>query len=450
MWFLLACAPPPPGVDACVASGPFDTTGFFRVEARCGQWFLLDPQGEPTLSIGVNAAGPSGDAGLESGIDQYAEAVAAAYATPEDWADEATRRLQNWGFTTAGAWSDDALFLDRLPVAPVLYLSGGDWQSGSVADWHDPSWSRGVADSVAAQVAPLAGNASVQGWFLDNETRWGPDWRGSETLLQLYLALPAEAPGKIVAVDHLLDQLGNVEAVNTALGTTFASRDEMLATLDWDTLDAGDSEPESGLTTTWLEAAADHYFSTTTEAIRGHDPDHLVLCNRDVSVMTRLEVHRAAARYCDVLSINNYTFAEGVAEAAMALSGALDPGDALAAVHDDLANHDLDRPIIVSEYGFRAADAGLPNSWPPIYPTYTTQDERAAAASAYVDTHAAAPWIIGWHWFRWVDEPPDGRFDGEDNNFGLVNLADEPYEAVTTALAGANSRALAARRPPSD
>ncbi len=450
VWLLVACTPPDPRVEACAASGPFDATGFSRVEARCEQWFLLGPDGQPTLSIGVNAARPTSDVGLESGVDLYGEAVAAAYPTAEDWAAEATRRLQTWGFTTAGAWSEETLFLGRLPVTPVLYLSGGDWQTGAVADWYDAAWLEGVPEAVAEQVSALVGNPGVQGWFLDNETRWGPDWRGSETLLQLYLSLAADAPGKAVAVDHLLEQLGDPAAVNAALGTGFASRDEMLAANDWDALDAGASATEAVLTTTWLESAADHYFSTTTAAIRDLDPDHLVLCNRDVSVMTRLEVHRAAARYCDVLSINNYTFVEGVAEAAMALSGAPDPADGLAALHADLVEQDLERPIILSEFGFRAADAGLPNSWPPIYPTYATQEERAEAAAAYVNAHAAVPWIIGWHWFRWVDEPPDGRFDGEDNNFGLVNLYDEPYDALARALQEAHAAALAARAPGSD
>ncbi len=77
-------------------------------------------------------------------------------------------------------------------------------------------------------------------------------------------------------------------------------------------------------------------------------------------------------------------------------------------------------------------------------------EERAEAAAAYVNAHAAVPWIIGWHWFRWVDEPPDGRFDGEDNNFGLVNLYDEPYDALARALQEAHAAALAARAPGSD
>ena len=45
------------------------------------------------------------------------------------------------------------------------------------------------------------------------------------------------------------------------------------------------------------------------------------------------------------------------------------------------------KPILVTEWGYRADDAGLPNSWPPVYPTLADQDERA---DAYEHVHGLA------------------------------------------------------------
>jgi hypothetical protein len=409
----------------------------------------VDPEGHPALSIGVNAAGPAGDVGLESGVDLYGAAVDAAYASDEEWADVASERLRSWGFTTAGAWSWPDLFIPRMPTAPILYLSGGDWLTGDVDDWFDPAWEQAVEATVAASVTPRVGEPNVVGWFLDNETRWGPDWRGSETLLQLYLSLPADTAGKQAAVALLEAELGSVEAVNAALGTAYADRAAMLAdTGAWAPLRAGSSEVEAALTTAFLELAAERYFSVTAQAVRAADPDHLLLGNRDVSVMTRAEVHLAAARHMDVLSINNYVFIDGVGELAMQMSGGLDPAEGFLALHERLVAQDLDRPMLLSEFGFRADDAGLPNSWPPIYPTFDTQAERAQATADDVRAHAAVPWIVGWHWFRWMDEPPDGRFDGEDNNFGLVDLTDTPYTELVSTFAEVNAEAYQALRVP--
>jgi agarase len=39
---------------------------------------------------------------------------------------------------------------------------------------------------------------------------------------------------------------------------------------------------------------------------------------------------------------------------------------------------------------------------------------------------------VGWHWFEWVDQPAEGRFDGENN--GLVSEQDVPYLELTSAM----------------
>jgi len=67
-----------------------------------------------------------------------------------------------------------------------------------------------------------------------------------------------------------------------------------------------------------------------------------------------------------------------------------------------------------------------------------TQDERAAGAAAAARNFAAVPEIIGMHWFQYYDHPKGGRGDGEDYDFGLVDINDQPYEQLTSALAAAN------------
>ena len=89
------------------------------------------------------------------------------------------------------------------------------------------------------------------------------------------------------------------------------------------------------------------------------------------------------------------------------------------------------KPILMTEWGFRARDAGLPNSYPPIYPILETQQDRADAFGNKMREILARPWFIGQHWFQYVDQPPEGRFDGEDNNFGLLSEGDEPYTPLT-------------------
>jgi hypothetical protein len=46
------------------------------------------------------------------------------------------------------------------------------------------------------------------------------------------------------------------------------------------------------------------------------------------------------------------------------------------------------------------------------------------------------PYVVGADWFQYYDEAPHGRkLDGEDYNFGLVDIHDQPYQHVTNAFA---------------
>ena len=46
--------------------------------------------------------------------------------------------------------------------------------------------------------------------------------------------------------------------------------------------------------------------------------------------------------------------------------------------------------------------------------------------------------MIGVHWFQYADEPTGGRADGEDYNFGLVDIDDRPHGKLIRALQASN------------
>src|SRR5207248_3977598 len=75
--------------------------------------------------------------------------------------------------------------------------------------------------------------------------------------------------------------------------------------------------------------------------------------------------------------------------------------------------------------------------------TVETQAERAQGAAAAMRNFAALPEVVGAHWFQYYDHPKGGRADGEDYNFGLVDLENCPYEQLVQALAVANREAPA-------
>ena len=161
--------------------------------------------------------------------------------------------------------------------------------------------------------------------------------------------------------------------------------------------------------------------------MRAADPNHLVLGARVVSVLTPAEVPAAAGPWVDVFSVNYYFYLDGMVEALQQAWGPLVPVDGWLKAYADLSG----RPVLITEFSFRAADGGVPGSYPPIYPTFDTQQQRADAFEGYATACQQSPWIVGHHWFQYADEPAGGRFDGEDSNFGLVDNADQPWAALT-------------------
>ena len=101
------------------------------------------------------------------------------------------------------------------------------------------------------------------------------------------------------------------------------------------------------------------------------------------------------------------------------------------------------KPVLVSEWFYAARQNRTGNLNNGHLMTVDTQAERAVGAAAATENFAAIPEIVGAHWFQYYDHPKGGRPDGEDYDFGLVDIDDQPYRRLTAALAAANLRASA-------
>ena len=51
------------------------------------------------------------------------------------------------------------------------------------------------------------------------------------------------------------------------------------------------------------------------------------------------------------------------------------------------------------------------------------------------------PALVGYHWFEHADQPAEGRFDGENSNFGTVTIGDDVYEELTQTMSAINAEA---------
>ena len=400
-----------------------EATGFFRVQQVRGRWALITPEGHPFFSTGVNGIHSSGTK-TRDGEKPYKDAILEIYGSVEAWAEATKGRLRTWGFNTVGAWSSFDLFPD-VPYTIILGMSGSSWLEGNIPDY----WSEDFLEIVEAEAMHLEGRVDdpfMIGYFLDNEVRWGSDHRVQRTLFEDYLKMSADAPGKVRLVAILEERHeSDIEHFNEVWGTDLQSFDELLDVTTLRVPPVGSTSPKGEDMSAFLIELASQFFEVTATAAHAVDPNHLNLGIRFVSTLTPAEVVQAAGPHIDVCSVNYYELIPIAAEASTALSGGLPPEGWLVDYHR-LSG----RPTMITEFGFRARDSGLPNSWPPIYPTFDTQDDRADGLERYALSSYATDFTVGYHWFIYADQPAEGRFDGEDNNFGLVDINDQPYEAV--------------------
>jgi hypothetical protein len=228
-----------------------------------GRWWLIDPRGEPFFCRGVHGVrrtGPEGDAGPRR---------------------DSAVRLRTWGFNATGVGGDNTGrddgfafmaavdFFNRAPqvVAPRVRLP----------DVFDPAWPQ-IAAACATECRTLADNRQLLGWVTDDGLAWGQGAPGDHrpTLLQLCLSLEPSSPAYHAAWEFALAvHGGRMEALERAWAVALPNK-EVVREL---------TRAERGIATRgylrdearWTREFARRYFTTTANAIRAVDSNHLVL-----------------------------------------------------------------------------------------------------------------------------------------------------------------------------
>jgi agarase len=421
-----------------VADGNSRPGGYFRITERDGIFWLIDPDGGRFLSKGVNTVRFDQDHIQGRGRIPYAEACQHKYGSEDAWRAAAAGRLLRWGFNTLGSWSDEAVAgTAPLALTPTVDLGMSfAWDRGAdFPDLFDAEFERHIRRRAQLLCGTRREDQAIIGWFIDNELRWGPDWRGTDELLTIFLALPSGSPGRIAALALLRERHPDFQQFNAAWHAPAESWDAfaLLPRVEApyrrkppyqrnarEEDAANRADPARAAFTADCDAftalLAERYFASTCAAIKAADPHHLVLGCR-FAYPPPPDVIGAAARHADVISFNCYDFDANTAIDVYAATG---------------------KPCLIGEFSFRGADSGLPNT-NGAGPVVASQAERAACFRNYVTTAVRKPALVGYHWFEHADQPAEGRFDGENSNFGTVTIEDNVYEELTQAMASVNA-----------
>ena len=420
---------------------------FFHTATIDGRERIVAPDSREMPFLGIDHVRPAGWKDRSLGYDVYGRFVETNYPSKDAWVDETIDRLQDWGFNTLANHCDEPLLRHRgLAHTITLYL-GGKFARGNdpdrwITEWRGPctgfpnvfhpDFERVIRERARELCAPHRDDQDLMGWFLDNELKW---WgatvaRKDLTLFDTVRALPPEHSAR-KALESFLATKNTKGHKDFANFVSFVAGNNPGNSAN-PVENSSAHEPDNQIREAFLRLVAERYFSVLCGAIREADPNHMILGCRFAAPFTATHpvVWEAAGRHCDIVSFNCYPWADIDRGVVLDAKGGVPVADRFRDIHEWCG-----RPLIVTEWSFPALDAGRP-CFHGAGQRFPTQEGRAAATALYARTMLSLPFVAGYSYFMFLDQPASGISETfrEDSNYGLIDEFGRPYEAVTAAL----------------
>jgi len=383
-------------------------TGFFHPEKIAGRWWLVDPDGNLFINVGLCS--------VNIGRSRISRKPALdKFGTPEKWAEFTTKLLAEYGCNGTGAWTDTQLLssAEKRPVYTLSWNFMGSFGRAKKLAWQEPGHlgypNRCIpvfhpdfekfCDDYAEQLAATKDDPWLIGHFSDNE-------------------LPV--------ISDMLDRSLQLDTSNPDLRYGYEAAQKWLDKRKGKK--AGPKDITDADRQAFLEYALDRYFRITTNAIRRYAPNHLCLGPRLHGRSLSLpHVFRVAGRYLDVIAINYY--------------GAWGPDPQKM----EMWANESGRPFMITEFYAKGHDSGLPNNTGAGW-LVPTQTDRARFYQHFTMGLLESRSCVGWHWFKFRDNNPEDLStdpSNRDSNKGIVNYQYEPYLALLEKMKILNTEVYA-------
>ena len=343
------------------ANGPqLEASGSFRTEKIEGKWWLITPSGHLFYSLGINVVKTDSDAPN-------------GYAHPEWYASKAQSSMSfpTWNLREKfGKTNFKADYYD------FVLRRLDSWGINTLGNWSDGELTKlGRKPYMIVAVSKPEGLPYLSGGFYD-------------TLDATF-----------------------AEKMKVAVSNAFAVAGSALAQAVTDPMCIGffiDNELSFPSDSAYFEP----YFKACKEAITAAAPGKLYLGCRFKGLRNSDALWNAAARWCDVISVNSY-----VNSVAVFTDG-------------NYAAPKFDRPVLHSEFHFGTMHRGMFSAG--LCPV-GDQCERGRNYRRVVEGALRHPLFVGSHWFQYRDQPLVGRGDGENYQIGFVDVCDRPYQKLVEA-----------------
>ncbi|MDD2598476.1 MAG: hypothetical protein PHO37_04535 [Kiritimatiellae bacterium] len=433
---------PPYQSDSFVRQVQHEARGYFYVQQfPDGRWWAIDPLGRGVVVLGVDHTTFWGHWCEKLGYHPYRRQNETRYPDPAVWEEETLARLKQWGFNMLGAGSQESLRRRGLfhcvnlsigtelaTMAEEYYITPNEQTPCSAfPNVFHPDFEAYCLYIARQQCVPNLNDPWMFGYFIDNELAWWGRGRGESGLFDAAIKLGADHTAKQAVVKLLRERAqGEIARFNALWKTECQSFDDVLQ------LSALPSANEAQIQVKhdFLKLVAERYFTITTQAIRAADPNHMVLGARFAGTGgADPAVWEITGKYCDVVTFNCYPKAD--LEQGLVYSGFGADAELIPRHFAKFYGY-VSKPMLVTEWSFPALDAGLP-SVHGAGQRFLTQTGRTDATKLFAQTMLSLPYLIGYNYFMWVDQPALGISTPfpEDSNYGLVNEENLPYPRIT-------------------
>lgn len=432
-------------------------TGFFHIEKLTnGQPIMVDPTGNIYFSLGVNGVGYAGDTythvrGREKKYEwlpQYTNNINSSdyqfntafldnssdnfsfYVTNKirktkqpfnnvQFYNESVTRMKKWGFTSEGGFSvtphtnlKDNIFpqvrfadlpeKDMIPHAALFDI----FKPSVPVDIHAEFEKQGIGFR--------ANDPLIIGYFFGNEFEYH----------RLKNIIPAKKASEVASKGALVNFLkskykNDIALFNKAWGTSYTRFDELYEAV----LNVTSNEALLDMNS-FTEIFLDKFYSVVSAEFRKFDNNHLLIGDRYFTAAMNDEdlrniICKVAGKYLDVLSYNYYTYDVDL-------------------VRLESMNKISGKPIMITEFHYGEPTQGQTSAIQMV----DNEQEKGYAYRNFVEKIAATGFIVGAHWFEYLDESVTGRwfqgYNGESFAVGLVNVADRPYKEFLNSIMKCN------------
>ena len=423
----------------------FQPTGFFRTELDGERWWLVTPEGNAFISLGINhyhygwwLAPYNRDHwlkafGAESGRDPR---------FVEGFRREAASDMAHLGLNTIGIHHEPPILLEPTPIAPYV----ARYDPVDIPHWKNPGPDKFLdifspafethCDAVARQrVLPLVDDPFVLGFAMtdcpiltdhdararDQTTFGALRPRAAPTWPRVLRNLGPDAPGKRAWVDAMRELYRDKPAAfNTAYATEFPSWDALAAAPDWRPHTDFANASEQRDNTEFLRRCTARYYRVAKSALRRYDDRHLFLGDKiNANTDTLDTVLDITARYTDLVyyqAYGRYVTQEPIL---------------------DRWSLRVGKPFLNGDSTYSVASEMMPR---PYGPLASDETERAAWMRDFAEHAIARPDFVGWHICGMIDTWKTLADKAERQHSGLKTPTGEFYPETEATLQDVSQR----------